>query len=53
MGYVADWTPDSAGEADAQAYFQNNGDQFIASPPPVFFSTGDRSGTGGFLDSKP
>lgn len=49
--YVATWTPDNAGEEVARQYFLNNRDQFIASPPPVWFATGDAT-TGGYLDSQ-
>lgn len=49
--YVPTYTPDTAGEAAAQAYYLSNPDEFIANPP-VYYTpyTGDNSS--GWLDSQ-
>lgn len=49
--YVATWTPDNAGEEVARRYYLDNRDSFIASPPPLWASSGDVP-TGGYLDGQ-
>lgn len=45
--------PDTAGEAQAQAYYQANQDAFAANPPALYQQNdGSTGGTGGYLDSQ-
>lgn len=49
-GYTPSYTPDSQGEAAAQAYYLSNPDEFIANPPPTVYS--NDTTTTGWLDGK-
>lgn len=48
--YVPSYTPDSQGEAAAQAYYLSNPDEFISNPSPTIYST--EPGVGGWLDQQ-
>lgn len=51
--YQPTYTPDSQGEAAAQAYYLSNPDEFISNPPPILaYSDGSVGSTGGWLDSQ-
>lgn len=52
-GYTPAYTPDSAGESAARAYYTSNQDAFAVNPPTSYMSNdGSTGGTGGWLDSR-
>lgn len=47
------YKPDNAGEAQAQAYYLSNPDEFISNPPAtIVYADGQVGNTGGWLDSQ-
>ena len=51
-GYEPGFVPDSAGEAEAQAYILQNPDAFLSTPPPTYIFNSGTDAYSGYLDNQ-